>query len=395
MRRRAFIKHASTIAAGVCLAGRVYAAPVASPRLLVVFLRGGYDCANVLVPYSSAFYYESRPNIAVPAPNGGPDAALRLDDAWALTPALRESLGPWYASKQIAFIPFAGTDDMSRSHFETQDNIERGLPFSHPHRLDSGFLARLATVLEDAGAIAFTDSLPLIFQGGGEIPNVSVKNIGKPVFDQRQAAIIASMYEGTALRASISEGLELREEVAKAMEQEMTQANRGAVSAQGFELEAKRIARLMRDQYRIGFLDVGGWDTHVNEGGAAGTLASNMQNLARGLVAFSQELADQWNNTVVVVLSEFGRTFRENGNRGTDHGHGTVYWIAGGAINGGRIAGEQLNVARDMLLDDRDYPVLNNYRAILGGLFQRMWSLSPDRLETIFPDSPAKDFGIL
>jgi uncharacterized protein (DUF1501 family) len=395
MRRRTFIAHSAALSAGLVFAGRLNAATSSSPKLLTVFLRGGYDCANMLVPYASSFYYESRPNIAVPVPSAGADSALRLDDSWALAPVLRDTLGSWYASKQIAFIPFAGTDDMSRSHFETQDNIERGLPVNAQHRLDSGFLARLASTLQEGRAIAFTDSLPLVFQGASDIPNISVRTIGKPVFDQRQASILTSMYEGTSLKSAIGEGLELREEVAKTMEQEMAQANRGAVSSQGFELEAKRIARLMREQYNIGFLDVGGWDTHVNEGGAAGALANNLQNLGRGLQAFAQELGSEWNNTVVVVLSEFGRTFRENGSRGTDHGHGTVYWIAGGAINGGRVLGEQLRVERSALLDDRDYPVLNNYRAVLGGLLQRMWSLSPSRLDTVFPDSASKDLGIL
>ena len=97
------------------------------------------------------------------------------------------------------------------------------------------------------------------------------------------------------------------------------------------------MGRLMRDTYRVGFIDVGGWDTHVGEGAAQGTLANNLTNLGRGLQAYANSLGSEWNNTVVVVLSEFGRTFRENGNRGTDHGHGTVYWVLGGSINGARI----------------------------------------------------------
>ena len=119
------------------------------------------------------------------------------------------------------------------------------------------------------------------------------------------------------------------------MAEEMSAANRSAINTKGFELEAERMGRLMRDKYRIGFIDVGGWDTHVGEGAAQGTLANNLASLGRGLQAFRKSLGAEWNNTVVVVLSEFGRTFRENGNRGTDHGHGTVYWVLGGAINGG------------------------------------------------------------
>jgi uncharacterized protein (DUF1501 family) len=143
----------------------------------------------------------------------------------------------------------------------------------------------------------------------------------------------------------------------------------------------------MREQYRIGFVDIGGWDTHVNEGSAQGALANNVESLGRGLAAMSQELGSEWRNTIVVVVSEFGRTFRENGNRGTDHGHGSVHWVLGGSINGGRIAGEQARVEKTALFQDRDYPVLNEYRAVLGGLFRTLWDLSADQVQRVFPGS--------
>jgi uncharacterized protein (DUF1501 family) len=151
----------------------------------------------------------------------------------------------------------------------------------------------------------------------------------------------------------------------------------------------------MRDKYRIGFIDVGGWDTHVNEGAAQGALANNLASLGRGVQAFSQALGTEWKNTVVVVLSEFGRTFRENGNHGTDHGHGTVYWVLGGGINGGMVAGEQRAVDRAALLQDRDFPVLNDYRAVLGGMFRTLWGLSPAQSARIFPQVPPKDLKLV
>src|SRR6202020_1693363 len=217
-------------------------------------------------------------------------------------------------------------------------------------------------------SIAFTDSLPLSFEGAATVPNLSLKNVGKPPFDERQARIFSDMYSGHHLEAAVSNGLELRHEVAAEMAEEMSAANRNAINTKGFELEAERMGRLMRDKYRIGFIDIGGWDTHVGEGAAAGPLASNLASLGRGLQVFSQSLGSEWNNTVVVVLSEFGRTFRENGNRGTDHGHGTVYWVLGGGINGGMLAGEQRAVDRAALLQDRDFPVLNDYREVPGGM---------------------------
>jgi uncharacterized protein (DUF1501 family) len=144
----------------------------------------------------------------------------------------------------------------------------------------------------------------------------------------------------------------------------------------------------------VGFVDVGGWDTHVAQGGAEGQLAVRLQQLGGGLAAFAAEMGPAWRETVVVVISEFGRTFRENGNRGTDHGHGSVYWLLGGAVRGGRVAGEQVRVARGTLFQDRDYPVLNEYRGLLGGLLERMYGLSDAQLEKVFPGAKPADLAL-
>ena len=403
--------------AGAALSGRLYAAPRSGPRFLLVFLRGGYDAANMLIPYSSDFYYESRPTIAIARPQAaaadgaGAMGALALDADWALAPSLRDTLGGLYAQRQVAFVPFAGTDDLSRSHFETQDSIELGQPTGGSRNYRSGFLARLSATLAgsgtDAAPIAFTDSLPLSFAGPAPIANVSLKRIERP-FDARQSRILADMYAQTALAPAVADGLALRTQVAaemadmqagspamQRMSAEMTAANRNAVNISAFELQAERMARLMRDDYRIGFVDVGGWDTHVNEGAEKGALADNLAGLGRGLATFASALGTDWDDTVVVVLSEFGRTFRENGDRGTDHGHGTVYWVLGGQVAGGRIAGEQLRVARETLFQDRDYPVLNDYRAVLGGLFRSMWGLSAKQSSAIFAQSEPLDLGLV
>jgi uncharacterized protein (DUF1501 family) len=390
MQRRNFLRMMAMLTPALTVTGRVFAAPPGSPRFLLVFLRGGYDCANVVVPYSSSFYYESRPNIAVPK---GISAAL--DSDWALTPTLQTTIGPLYFKREALFIPFAGTDDLSRSHFETQDSIEIGQPLQGSHDLRSGFLARLATEVNGASPIAFTDSLPVCFRGQSDIPNISLKGVGKPVFDTRQASILSDMYAGHHLQAEVRDGLELRQEVSRVMEEEMKEANRDAITPKGFELEARRIGRLMREQYRIGFVDVGGWDTHVNEGADQGALANNVGSLGKGLAALAQELGGEWRNTVVAVVSEFGRTFRENGNKGTDHGHGSVYWILGGSINGGRIAGEQVRVEKAALFQDRDYPVLNEYRAVLGGLFAALWGLTSAQIQRVFPASTPADLKLI
>jgi uncharacterized protein (DUF1501 family) len=394
------LKLGSAVMVGAGVTGRLFAAPASGPRFLLVFLRGGYDSTNLLIPYSSSYYYEARPTIAIARPDpASSSGAMALDTDWALAPAVRDTIGAMYLQRQVAFIPFAGTDDLSRSHFETQDSIELGQPSGTIRNYRSGFLGRLSDALLSSSTsmppIAFTDALPLSFAGSTTIPNLSLKNVAKPPFDERQARILSDMYTGHHLESAVKDGLELRQEVAQEMADEMAAANRGAITSKGFELEAARMGRLMHDKYRIGFIDVGGWDTHVGEGGAQGALPTNLAGLGRGLQTFAQSLGTEWNNTVVVVVSEFGRTFRENGDHGTDHGHGTVYWVLGGAISGGSIAGQQQRVDRSTLFQDRDYPVLNDYRAALGGLFRSMWGLSVDQSARIFPQVAPLDLKLV
>ncbi len=396
MKRRSLLKSFAALPLA-SLAGQLWAAPATSTRLLFVFLRGGYDAANLLVPVSSKFYYEARPNIAIPRPSSELNSALALNADWGLHPALRDSIYPLFTGGQAAFIPFAGTDDVSRSHFETQDSIELGQPLERSRDYRSGFLNRLAATLnaDKAAAISFTDQLPLIMQGGVQIPNTALRNIGKPAVDVRQSKLIAAMYQGTPLAQQVNEGFVVRDEVMREMAGEMDAANRNAITTKGFELEARRIAKLMKDKYQLGFVDVGGWDTHVGQGGATGYLAGRLDELGRGLAGFAQEMGPDWKDTVVIVVSEFGRTFRENGNRGTDHGHGSVYWVLGGGIHGGQVLGEQQRVEQATLFQNRDYPVLNEYRALFGGLFGRMYGLNAGQLERIFSGARARDIGLV
>ena len=194
----------------------------------------------------------------------------------------------------------------------------------------------------------------------------------------------------------MSEGFAVRDDVYRSIAAEMLAANRGAVSPKGFELSARRMARLMKAEYTLGFVDVGGWDTHVNQGAATGYLAQRLGELGRGLAGYADEIGpDVWNRTTVVVISEFGRTFRENGDKGTDHGHGSVYWILGGAVKGGRMAGAQLPVVQASLNQNRDFPVLTDYRSLIGGIVQRTEGLNNSRLDRVFPGAPPKDLGLV
>jgi uncharacterized protein (DUF1501 family) len=395
MNRRQLLIAAAALSPLV-LAGRLYAAPSSRNRLLIVFLRGAYDAANVVIPISSEFYYRSRPTIAVAKPGTDDNAAISLDSDWGLHPALKDTIYPLYRKGEVAMVPFAGTEDTSRSHFETQDSIELGQPLAGTRNYQSGFMSRLSSALEgQITPIAFTGQLPLIFRGGAAIPNVSLNVAGKPAIDARQAKLIDAMYQGTGLAPAVAEGFAVEDEVYKSLAVEMQAASRGATSAKGFELEARRIARLMREKYNLGFVDVGGWDTHVNQGNASGYLAARLAELGKGLAGFAEEMGPDWSNTTVVAISEFGRTFRENGNRGTDHGHGSVYWVLGGSIKGGRIAGDQVRVEQATLFQDRDYPVLNEYRAVLAGLLSQIYGLSGERLQSVFPRTTPKDIALI
>jgi uncharacterized protein (DUF1501 family) len=410
MQRRSFLMKAASAAAAVPLAAssvRLMAATNGSPRVLVVFLRGAYDAASLLVPVSSGFYYEQRPNIAIARPGSAADAAIPLNAEWGLNPSLVDTMLPMFERKQLAFVPFAGTDDTSRSHFETQDSIELGQPLTGTRDFQSGFMNRLAATLGARDAIAFTDQLPLTFRGSVQVPNLVLANLAKPSFDARQSDLIAGMYQGSALAGTVRENFAVRDEavrdirgdmsadMAGGLAGEMIAASRNAITAKGFEGEARRIARLMRERYHLGFVDIGGWDTHVGQGAGSGYLANRLAELGKGLAAYADEMGPAWNDSTVVVVSEFGRTFKENGNRGTDHGHGSVYWVLGGTVRGGRMVGEQVAVERASLFQNRDYPVLNEYRAMLGGLFGRLYGLSPAQVAQVFPGVAARDIGLV
>ncbi len=444
LERRLLLQRAGLAAAAAALplhAGRTWAAPPGSSvdtRLLVVFLRGAYDACSVLVPLDSPFYREARPRIAIAAPGSVPPAAtamamamaatsassptsaaavvpppipaLPFTAAWGLAPAWRDTLWPLAQAGQLAAVPFAGLHDLSRSHFETQDRLEAGLPSaadppsglpaaSVAAQATSGFLNRLAQVLgvrldSDTPVMSFTERLPLVLQGARIVPNLALANLGTGGPDERQVALLRRLYAGSPLEARVREGLDVRAEMRREMATEPEMAARDAVPARGFELEATRIARVMREQVRIGFVDVGGWDTHVGQGGATGLLAGRLGELGRGLAAFQAGMGTDWARTVVVVVSEFGRTFRENGNGGTDHGHGTVYWVMGGAVAGG-VHGEQMALTPATLNEGRDWPVLNEARGVLGGLFGRLYGLDAAALQAVFPGARPQDLRLV
>jgi len=400
MNRRHVIQAAA--AALVSRPLRLWAVPTGAARtkFVLVLLRGGYDAASVLVPHGSGFYYESRPNIAIARPSSDSDAAAELDGYWGLHPALADTVLPLYRAKQALFVPYAGSQDQSRSHFHAQDILELGQGYGARLEYRSGFLNRTVEVLGRDGAragVSFTDNLPLVFKGKVTVANLGMRGGGKNPFNRRQSELLERMYQGTELAPNVHEGLESRRQMSDELQQEMIDSARGAVNAKSFEQEARRMARLLLDNpdYAVGFIDVGGWDTHVRQGAARGMLSDRLRSLGEGLAGFAQEMGPAWRDTVVVVVSEFGRTVRENGNQGTDHGHGTVMWILGGGIAGGRVVGEQVELAPYRLFQNRDFAVLNEYRSVLGYTFSRLYGLGNADLDRIFPGASVRRYSFL
>lgn len=376
--------------AGPMLPGaRLFAAPAGSPRLLVLFLRGAYDAASVLVP-SSGFYREARPTLAIARP-------IPLDADWGLNPVLAPALLPFWKRGELAFIPFAGTHDMSRSHFGTQDTVEFGQPLDpasgRARDTRTGFLNRLTAELSGDSPMAFTNRLPLAFRGQVAVPNV-VPSAKAGRVDPRRNDLLAQMYaRDKGLGTQVNEGIAAQQQVSAALAKEMVMSAGGAIGASDFERTARRIGTVMRGRPNLCFADVGGWDTHVSQKGA---LDFRLGVLGRGLAGFAEALGPaEWRNTTVMVISEFGRTFRENGSAGTDHGHGTTFWVLGGNVRGGRILGRQVKVARATLNQDRDFPVLNEVRGVFGGLFQRLYGLDATRVARVFPGARPLELGLV
>jgi uncharacterized protein (DUF1501 family) len=378
-------------------ATRLWAVPASSSgaRLVVVMLRGAYDGLSALVPYSEPFYYEARPHLAIapPASNGDPLASMRLDGRWALHPRLADSAGDLYSAGQLAFVPFCGTGFVSRSHFQAQDWLEAGkLPAQRPEAND-GFLNRLVVQL-GGQAVSFTQNLPVALRGPQKVANASVSSAKAQQLSNTYTQKVMAMYAGHALEPLVSEGLGLRRTLAMELVEEMQSSSREAMAAAGFALEAQRLAHYMREHRNmsVAFIDVGGWDTHA---GQASPLANRLAALGMGVETMAQEFGREWKNTVVVVVSEFGRTFRENGSQGTDHGHGNVMWLAGGAVAGGSVRGEQAALDAASLHQGRDMPVLNEYRAVLGGVFARMFGLNAQALAQVFPGASPLDLRLV
>lgn len=415
MNRRDFLKSAMLAAAWSALpvgrSGWAYASPwpfaghdAGKSRMIVIFLRGAVDGLSVVVPHGDAGYYEARPRIAIARP-GTEQGALDLDGHFGLHPALAPLLPLWKAGR-LAFVHASGSPDATRSHFDAQDFMESGTPGEKGTA--SGWMNRLlATMPAPLAANAATsvgETIPRILGGPIEVANLQLGNGAArklPADDPRIGAAFDRLYAGNdAVSAAYRQGRVAR---AKLLEDLMTNdaeqkaANAGAPLPTGFARDAAQLAQLLRRDpgIKLAFLALGGWDTHVNQGSAKGQLAGRLAPLGQGLATLASELGPTFDDTTIVVMSEFGRTVHENGNAGTDHGHGNVMWVLGGRVRGGRVHGRWPGLGADQLYQGRDLAVTTDFRSVLAGVLRDHMGLSGEQIRSVLPGTPAALDGLL
>ena len=361
-----------------------------TPRLIVVMLRGAADGLNIVVPYKEEYYYQARPSIAIARP-GENNGALDLNGRFGLHPGLEALMSQWEAGN-LAFVPAAGSPDTTRSHFQAQDYLENGTPGNQ--RTDNGWLNRLISTLPDGTStqavnIGRGGTLPLIFKGTESVSNLAIAPNGNPSFsaDQQgaQSAFDQLYARNSRLASTYQAGRQAQGMLRQELEAEGMEASRGAPTPQRFVSTARALARVMKGDTRtqIAFMELGGWDTHVNERGALNRL---LPPLGNGLVALAEELGPLYQDTTIVVMSEFGRTIAENGNNGTDHGHGNAMWIMGGSIQGRKLYGDWPGMSEANQHESRDLAITTDFRDVLMSILTKQFSLNDRALAQVFPD---------
>jgi len=400
--RRLFLKSSGMAMFGLGAAppwlARAAGSSTARKKVLVaIFQRGAVDGLNVVVPFGEKNYYALRPTIAIPAPKSGSesavaDTAIDLDGFFGLHPSLAP-LKPMFDANQLAIVHAVGSPDPTRSHFDAQDYMESGTPGRKA--TSDGWLNRALPVSADTRpspvrAVSMGPVLSRTLRGRNEA--VAINNLNDfKVRDANGASAFESMYASTPDKTLNGAGRETFEAM-KLMQSLQAQPYTPAGGAKypGGRLgdSLMQIARLIKADagLEVAFADVGGWDTHVNEVGqtaGAGQLANLLRNFGQALAAFHRDLGDRIEDVAVVTMSEFGRTAKENGNRGTDHGHANVMLAFGGPIRGGKVYGQWPGLAVEQLHENRDLAVTTDFRDVLGELVAR--HLGNGQLASVFP----------
>ena len=369
-------------------------------KLIVVMLRGAVDGLNVVAPVGDANYARLRPTIGLGLP-GTDNGAIDLDGYFGLHPALAP-LMPLWQQKKLAFVHASGSPDPTRSHFDAQDYMESATPGRK--NTQAGWMNRMVTQLPGEStasrALSIGPVMPRILSGPAAAMNLAngAAGVKANVLDKPAvAAAFDQLYAGDSRIARVyADGKDAHRDVMSAAEKrEMQAADNGAPLPNGFPDDAARLAQLMRNEAKIqlAFVALGGWDTHASQGAGTGQLANRLAPLAQGLAVLAQRLGPLFDDTTIVVMSEFGRTARENGNGGTDHGHGNVMWVLGGGVAGGKVLGEWNGVGDAALNEGRDLPVTTDFRSVLAQVAEKHLRLRDKQLVQLFPALPHKGLG--
>ncbi|HYY42404.1 MAG TPA: DUF1501 domain-containing protein, partial [Pyrinomonadaceae bacterium] len=329
--------------------------------LIAIFQRGAVDGLNMVVPYGEKSYYELRPTLAIAPPRTGAtgEAVIDLDGFFGLHPALA-GFKPIWDARRLAIVHAAGSPDSTRSHFDAQDYMESGTPGLKA--TDDGWLNRYLQAQPEAQAspfraVALTQNLPRVMQGRAPALAISNLNDFSVRAGQASAAVQGSfedIYEqaaGDALKGTGRETFDAINYLKRVNPAQYRPENGAQYPRTQFGSALLQIAQLVKAGVglEVAFTDIGGWDTHVNEGGARGQLALRLTEFGQGIAALYQDLGQRMDDVVILTMSEFGRTVRENGNRGTDHGHANAMFIIGGKTRGGRVYGEWPGLGADKL----------------------------------------------
>jgi uncharacterized protein (DUF1501 family) len=363
--------------------------------LVCLFQRGAADGLNVLVPHGERAYYTLRPSIAIPRPGAGTTSAIDLDGFFGLHPSLAPFKSLW-DQKLLAPIHAVGSPSSTRSHFDAQDYMETGTP--DVKGTTDGWLNRLLAVQGTCEhgtacatpfrAVAMTEQTPRILEGHAEtvamtsVNSFSVRATGTDV--QRLEALYrtgnADIVHGTG-----REMFDAVKMLRAANPQQYTPRNGAQYPRTQFGQRLLQIAQLIKANVgvEIAFADMNGWDTHVNQGAGTGQLANRLDDFSRSIAAFVQDLGDRMNDVLVLTMSEFGRTARENGTRGTDHGHATAFFVLGGGVRGGKVYGKWPGLETEQLNEGRDLKLTTDFRAVFNEVATQ--HLGASRAHDIFP----------
>ena len=413
LNRRLFIRNSALAmvgagAAPLWLSRALYAADAPSQRkkiLVAIFQRGAADGLNIVVPHAESRYYELRPTIAVPRPSQAADrredAAIDLDGFFGLHPSLA-ALKPVWDSGHLAIVHAAGSPDPSRSHFDAQDYMESGTPGRKA--TGDGWMNR--AMPQETGrvspvrAISMGPVLPRSMRG----PNtaVAVQSVGDfQVRNADAARQFETLYANSTDPVLQAAGRDTFAAVSllQDIQKRHYEPAAGANYPKGrFSDNLRQIAQLIKADVGVemAFADVGGWDHHVNEVGprtSQGQLATRLSEFGQALGAFWQDLGDRMGDVAVVTMSEFGRTARENGDRGTDHGHANCMFVMGGDVRGGKVYGEWPGLQQEQLYEARDLNLTTDFRDVLGELVKGQ--LGNRDLNQVFPGYAPKSRNIL